>query len=856
MEVIRTRALRGPNLWSHHTAVEVIVSCPPEEQSIATLPGFEQRLHARFPAIGALHPTGTDDAVPLARVLEVATLSLQAQAGCPVTFSRTTATLEEGIYQTVVEYSEEAVGRLAVTLAQNLINAALADTPFDLAAALDQLRDLDEDVRLGPSTGAIVSAAIARDIPIRRLTEGSMVMFGWGSRQRRIQAAEMDTTSAIGEAVAQDKELTKKLLHAAGVPVPIGRTAEDADDAWAAALEIGLPVVVKPKDGNQGKGVTVNVTSREHMAKAFHAAKEFRDNIMVERYLPGHDFRLLVIGNKLVAAARRDPPQVVGDGVHTVRELVDIVNADPRRGSGHSTSLTKIRFDDIAIARLALQDLEADSVPGKGQRVILRNNANLSTGGTATDVTDDVHPEVAARAVEAAQMIGLDICGVDVVCDNVLQPIENQRGGVVEVNAAPGLRMHLAPSYGKGRAVGEAIVNTMFAPGDDGRIPVVAVTGTNGKTTTVRLIAHLLTASGLRTGMTNTDGVYIEGRQTDSGDCSGPRSARNVLLHPDVDAAVFETARGGVLREGLAFDRCKVAVVTNIGSGDHLGLNYITTVEDLAVLKRVIVQNVSESGFAVLNAIDPIVAGMAANCRGKVIFFGAERGHPVIATHLAQGCRTVYVEDGHIVAAEGRELNKIPLSQVPITRNGAIGFQVENVMAAVAAAWGVGISWDAIHLGLKTFANDSDNAPGRFNVFDYKGATLIADYGHNPDAILALVQAVETMPAKRRVVVISGAGDRRDQDITQQTEILGRAFDDVLLYEDACQRGRVDGEVVGLLRSGLNGAPRTSHIQEIYGEFLAIDTALGRLQEGDLCLILIDQVEDALAHIAKRIKQA
>jgi cyanophycin synthetase len=856
MEVIRTRALRGPNLWSHHTAVEVIVSCPPEEQSIATLPGFEQRLHARFPAIGALHPTGNDDAVPLARVLEAAALSLQAQAGCPVTFSRTTATLEEGIYQTVVEYSEEAVGRLAVTLAESLINAALTDQPFDLNAALDQLRDLDEDVRLGPSTGAIVSAAIARDIPIRRLTEGSMVMFGWGSRQRRIQAAEMDSTSAIGESIAQDKELTKKLLHAAGVPVPIGRTAEDADDAWAAALEIGLPVVVKPKDGNQGKGVTVNVTSKEHMAKAFHAAKEFRDDIMVERYLPGHDFRLLVIGNKLVAAARRDPPQVVGDGVHTVRELVNIVNADPRRGSGHSTSLTKIRFDDIAIARLGLQGLEADSVPAMGQRVILRNNANLSTGGTATDVTDDVHPEVAARAVEAAQMIGLDICGVDVVCDNVLTPIENQRGGVVEVNAAPGLRMHLAPSYGKGRAVGEAIVNTMFAPGDDGRIPVVAVTGTNGKTTTVRLIAHLLTASGLRTGMTNTDGVYIEGRQTDSGDCSGPRSARNVLLHPDVDAAVFETARGGVLREGLAFDRCKVAVVTNIGSGDHLGLNYITTVEDLAVLKRVIVQNVSESGFAVLNAIDPIVAGMAANCRGKVIFFGADRGHPVIATHLAQGCRTVYVEDGHVVAAEGSELNRIALSQVPITRNGAIGFQVDNVMAAVAAAWGVGISWDAIRLGLKTFANDSDNAPGRFNVFDYKGATLIADYGHNPDAILALVQAVETMPAKRRVVVISGAGDRRDQDITQQTEILGRAFDDVLLYEDACQRGRVDGEVVGLLRSGLTGAPRTTHIEEIYGEFKAIDTALGRLQDGDLCLILIDQVEAALAHIANRIKEA
>ena len=494
MEVIRTRALRGPNLWSHHTAMEVVVSCPPDQRAIAQLPGFEQRLQARFPEVGDLHATG--DTISLANVLEAAALSLQAQAGCPVTFSRTSATPEEGVYQTVVEYSEEAVGRLAVTMAENLINAALNDTAFDLAAALTELRDLDEDVRLGPSTGSIVNAALTRDIPIRRLTEGSMVMFGWGSKQRRIQAAEMDTTSAIGESIAQDKELTKKLLHAAGVPVPYGRTVADEADAWKAAQDIGMPVVVKPKDGNQGKGVTVNVNSKEHLEQAFRTAKEFRDDVMVERYLPGHDFRLLVIGNKLIAAARRDPPQVVGDGVHTVRQLVDLVNSDPRRGSGHSTSLTKIRFDDIALARLALQDLEADSVPSKGQRVILRNNANLSTGGTATDVTDDVHPEVAARAVEAAQMIGLDICGVDVVCEGVLQPFDDRRGGVVEVNAAPGLRMHIAPSYGKGRAVGEAIVNTMFAPGENGRIPVVAVTGTNGKTTTTALVGHLLRALG------------------------------------------------------------------------------------------------------------------------------------------------------------------------------------------------------------------------------------------------------------------------------------------------------------------------------------------------------------------------
>ncbi|MBC3906582.1 cyanophycin synthetase [Undibacterium umbellatum] len=853
MEVSRIRALRGPNLWSHHTAVEAIVACTNEEMSIAGLNGFEDRLRALFPQLSILQPTGHDDAISMGHVFELLTLGLQAEAGCPVTFSRTTQTLEAGIFQVVVEYSEEAVGRLAVELAEQIINAALKDQAFDLPAALEQLRDLDEDVRLGPSTGSIVNAAVARNIPYRRLTDGSLVAFGWGSRQRKIQAAEMDGTSAIAEAIAQDKELTKKLLHAAGVPVPLGRSVSDPDDAWAAALEIGLPVVVKPKDGNQGKGVTVNVTTREQLDAGFHAASEFRDDILVERFLPGNDFRLLVVGNKLVAAARRDPPQVVGDGKQSVRELVEQVNKDPRRGSGHSTSLTKIRFDDIALASLAKQGFVADSIPPKGQRVVLRNNANLSTGGAATDVTDDVHPEVAARAVAAAQMVGLDICGVDLVCDSVLKPIEQQNGGIVEVNAAPGLRMHLSPSFGKGRQVGEAIIASMFDDNDDGRIPIIAVTGTNGKTTTVRLIAHLLTASGLRTGMTNTDGVYVAGRQIDSGDCSGPRSARNVLSHPDVDAAVFETARGGVLREGLAYDRCQVAVVTNIGSGDHLGLNYITTVEDLAVLKRVIVQNVADNGYAVLNAADPIVAAMASNCPSAVIFFAADHQHPVMATHRAQGKRVVYVENGHLIAAEGKTRHSVPLADIPITRNGSIGFQVENVMASVAAAWAINTEWDSIRAGLKSFANEADNAPGRFNVFNFRGATLIADYGHNPDAILALVRAVETMTAKRRSVVISGAGDRRDQDIRQQTEILGESFDDVVLYQDQCQRGRADGEVVALLRAGLSNASKTKRIDEINGEFIAIDLAMDRLEAGDLCLILIDQVEEALEHITKRV---
>ncbi|CAB3845770.1 cyanophycin synthetase [Achromobacter anxifer] len=856
MEVSRIRALRGPNLWSKNTAIEAIVSCADAECSIDNLPDFEARLRARLPQTGLLRPEGHQGAVSIAHVLQIVALTMQAHAGCPVTFGRTASTIEPGVFQVVVEYSEEEVGRLAMELAQVLVRAALDDTPFDLADALKRLRELDEDVRLGPSTGSIVNAATARNIPYRRLTQGSMVQFGWGSKQRRIQAAETDLTSAISESIAQDKDLTKMLLDAAGVPVPMGRSVTTAEEAWAAAEELGGPVVVKPRDGSQGRGVAVNIETRERVIQAFEVAEEISSEVIVERYIPGHDFRLLVVGGALVAASRRDPPQVTGDGVQTIRQLVDQVNADPLRGDGHATSLTKIRFDDIALATLKKQGFDADSVPPSGTLIFLRNNANLSTGGSATDVTDEVHPEMAARAVSAARMIGLDICGVDVVAESVLYPLEDQHGGVVEVNAAPGLRMHLNPSFGKGRAVGEAIIANMYADGDDGRIPVVAVAGTNGKTTTVRLTAHILGVAGNRVGMTNSDGVYVDNLRIDTGDCSGPRSARSVLMHPDVDAAVFETARGGILREGLAFDRCNVAIVTNIGMGDHLGLGYISTVEDLAVVKRVIVQHVHPAGTAVLNAADPIVAEMAASCPGSITYFAEDRNHPVLATHRAQGLRCVYRDGDAIVTAHGAEETRYPLASIPLTRNGTITFQVENAMASIAAAWALGLDTDIIRRGLATFVNDAQTAPGRFNVFDYRGATVIADYGHNPDAILALVRAVDAMPAKRRSVVISGAGDRRDEDIRMQTEILGEAFDDVLLYEDQCQRGRADGEVLALLQQGLANATRSKHIEAIHGEFLAIDKALARLNPGDLCLILVDQVEEALEHIARRIAQA
>ncbi|MEZ5660159.1 MAG: cyanophycin synthetase [Burkholderiaceae bacterium] len=853
MEISRLRALRGPNLWSRHTSMAMIVACQDDDCAIETMPGFEQRLRSRFPRIGAMRSIGASTTLSMAHVLQHAALRLQAEAGCPVTFGATVRTVETNVFQVVVQYTEEAVGRLAVELAQALCAAALHDLPFDLNDALDRLRTLDEDLRPGPSTGSIIQAAVARGIPYRRLTEGSLVQFGWGSRQRRVQAAEIDATSAIAESIAQDKYLTKRLLEAAGVPVPPGRPVRDIDDAWQVMQEIGEPVVVKPLDGNQGKGVTVNVETLDHLKVAYQAAREYSRKVLVERFTPGHDFRMLVVGERLIAAARRDPPHVIGDGEHTIEQLVEEVNRDPARSDGHATSLTRIRIDEIAIARMKLQGYAPTSIPARGQRVVLRNNANLSTGGTATDVTDDVHPEFAARAVEAARIVGLDICGVDVVAQTETLSLENQGGAIVEVNAAPGLRMHLNPSFGSGRAVGEAIVGELFAPGDDGRIPLVAVTGTNGKTTTVRLIASILAADGLRVGYTATDGIYVDGRRIDTGDCSGPRSARNVLLHPQVDAAVLETARGGILREGLGFDRCQVAVVTNIGTGDHLGLNYIHTVQELAVLKRVVIQNVADDGYAVLNAADPIVAAMAQTCPGAVILFAADPELAPMQAHRAQGKRVVFRDGADIVAAQGAETFRIALARVPVTRDGTVPFQVENAMAAVATGWALNRSWAQICDGLAAFEGDADTAPGRFNVMAYGGATVIADYGHNPDAISALVAAVEAMPARRRSVVISGAGDRRDVDIREQTRILGDAFDSVVLYEDQCQRGRADGEVIALLRQGLADARRAADVHEIRGEFLAIDTALERLEDGDVCLILVDQVEEALAHLKQRI---
>ncbi|HEX4855235.1 MAG TPA: cyanophycin synthetase [Limnobacter sp.] len=857
MKIERIRALRGPNLWSKNTSLEALVFCEENERIYDRFASVELRVRSALPGLGSLRATGLEqNNITLAHILGRAALRFQVEAGSQVTFSHVADNINSGYFRVVVQYEEEDLATAAFEEARQLVFAALAGEEFDARAAIERLKEIYEDCKLGPSTGSIVNAALRRGIPVRRLTKGSLVQLGWGSKARRIQAAETDTTCAISEEIAQDKDLTKSILSAAGIPTPRGKLVKTFEEAVAAFRELTKVtkkgVVVKPSDGNQGKGVTVNIVDEEHLKVAFDAAKKYGSGVpIVEEFIPGHDYRFLVVGDKLVAAARREPPSVVGDGVHTITELVEIENRNPLRGEGHGSALSKLRLDEIAIARIKKQGYTASSVPDQGVRVVLRNNANLSTGGSATDVTDNVHPALAEMVIQAAQQIGIDVCGVDVVCERVDESLEAQGGGIVELNAAPGLRMHLEPSIGKGRDVGAAMIDLMFKKDENGRIPVVAVTGTNGKTTTVRLIEQILKQHGFRVGFTGTEGVVVNDYLVDTGDCSGPKSAHKVLVHPETDAAVLECARGGMLREGLGFDMCDVGIVTNIGEGDHLGLNFIDSVEDLALLKSVLVQNVAPNGLAVLNADDKHAAAMAKLTPGRVLFFSSNKDNPIVAAHKAKG-RPVIIHDGSqiLISYDGLE-KSIHLKDVPLTNNGLFTFQVQNAMCAIAAGLGLNIPFDTICKALARFRSTPDMVPGRFNFFPHKGGSIIADYGHNPDAVSTLVNTLKNMPATRRTVVISAAGDRRDQDIIEQGRLVGGFFDDIILYEDACQRGRADGETLALLQQGIALAKPTAapHVVEVRGEFKAIQMALDQTDKGHLVLVLIDQVNESLQYL-------
>lgn len=854
MEFIKVHPLRGPNIWANFPVIEAWVDLGPwNDTSSDSVPGFNERIMSWLPGMiehrcsigerGGFFERLRTGTYP-AHILEHVTLELQSLAGVQFGFGRARETAKEGVYKVVFRYKDETLAKACLEAGRELVLAALQDQPFDVAATVERLREVGEKSLLGPSTDSIVQAARARNIPFRRLNEYSLVQLGYGSKQRRIRASETDATRAIAESIAQDKDLTRQLLQAAGVPTAQGYPVTSAEDAWETALYIGVPVVVKPQDGNQGRGVTTNVTTKEQVLAGYAAALEESSSVIVEKFAPGNDYRLLVVNGKVVAASRREPAQVMGDGRKTIRELVEIENRDPRRAEHHASSLSKIHIDEIAVNILKDQGLTADSVPPAGQMVPIRRNANLSTGGTAIDVTELVHPEVAARAIDAAKVVGLDVAGIDVIASDITQPLEAQHGIIVEVNAAPGLRMHLAPSTGERRDVGAAIVDMLFPPGENGRIPIAAITGTNGKTTVTRFLAHILQGAGQTVGMTTTDGIWVNDRRILSGDCSGPISAGYALMNPNVDIAVLETARGGILRAGLAFNECKVAVVTNIGEGDHLGTADTSTVEELAKVKRTIVDVVAEDGTAVLNAADPLVAAMAPYSHGRVLFFARDGQNPVIVEHRAAGKAAIFVRDNVIVLADGeREEMLIPLNHVPMTFDGRVPFEVENALAALGAAWAMNVPKERIVERARCFASDMTKVPSRFNILELRGATVIVDYGHNTHALRAMIEALAMFPHEHRAALYSSSGDRRDSDILTMGELLGNAFDRVILYEDPTDMyERKPGEIVALLRLGLASASRVKKIEEIEGGLNAFKHALNTVQPGELLL--------AQAHLA------
>jgi len=722
IEFLRILPLHGPNIWTYRPALEVWIDIGELEDFPSNIiPGFNERLTSWLPSLvehrcsygerGGFLQRLKEGTWP-GHIMEHVTLELQNLAGLPGGFGKARETSTRGVYKVVVRARHEQVTRAALYAGRDLVMAAIEDKPFDVDATIEKLRDMVDSLCLGPSTACIVDAADERRIPSIRLSEGNLVQLGHGCKQRRIWTAETDQTSAIAESISRDKDLTKTLLQSCGVAIPEGRIVDSPADAWEAAEDIGLPVVVKPSDANHGRGVFIDLNTQAEVETAYKAALEEGSSVLVERFIRGNEHRLLIVGGKLAAAARGEPIFVIGDGASTISQLIDVLNMDPRRGDLEEHPLNPVILDREPAARLELerQGLSADSVPPAGKKVLLLRNGNV-----AIDVTDQVHPSVAATAALAARVVGLDIAGVDLVAEDISRPLDEQRAAIVEVNAGPGLLMHLKPSEGKPRPVGQAIVEHLFKPEDTGRIPIVGITGTHGKTTIARLVARIIDLSGKHVGLACGDGLYLGHRLVEKGNRANWGAAHRVLLNRAVEAAVFENGSVSILSEGLAYDRCQVGVVTNIDPADSLPEYYIDNAEQLATkVKRTQVDVVLPDGVAVLNAEDPLVADMAGLCDGEVIFFAVDSEAPVMTEHLKQGKRGVFVRNGDVIQATGdKEVRVSTVTAIPITGGGAVGFQIENVLAAVAATWALGITADLIRAGIELFGTEQAEEQGK-----------------------------------------------------------------------------------------------------------------------------------------------
>jgi len=861
MKIREIRAMRGPNYWSirrHKLIVMTLDLEDYEQKPTDKIEGFRERLEAMFPGMyehrcsvgcaGGFFQR-VDEGTWMGHVIEHIALEIQSLAGMEVGFGRTRGYGEEGVYSVVFSYLEEKAGRYAAKAAVDIAVALTEAKSYDLENDLQEMREIRESERLGPSTGSIIEEAISRGIPWLRLNKYSLCQLGYGVNQKRIQATVSSTTSSIGVEVACDKEDTKHLLEQANIKVAKGDIVRTERGLESAVKYVGYPLVIKPINGNHGRGITVNINCWEEALEAFKAAKEISRSIIVERFITGDDYRLLVINYKLVAAAKRTPAHVVGNGKDSIQTLIDAVNTDPRRGYGHEKVLTMIKVNEMTENILTSKGYTLDTVLSKDEVLHLKDTANLSTGGTATDVTDMVHPENIFMAERISKVIGLDICGIDVMTTDISKPLRETDGAVLEVNAGPGFRMHLAPTEGMPRNVASPVLDMMYPPGTSSRIPIVAVTGTNGKTTTTRLIAHMVKMMGYQVGYTTSDGIYIQNHMLDIGDCTGPISAEFVLKDPTVDFAILETARGGLLRAGLGFHYCDIAIVTNVAP-DHLGLRGINTVEQMARLKGVVPETVLPDGYTILNADDELVYNMRKNLNCKVALFSMDENNPYIQEHARNNGLAAIYENGFITICKGTwKMRIVNTVHVPLTFGGKARFMIQNVLPAALTGYIRGFDLRDIKMALESFIPSPAQTPGRLNLFKFKKFKVLLDYAHNPPGMTALFQFVRNLEGSPKIGVIAGVGDRREEDNVEMGKLASEMFDEIIIRQDKNLRGRTEEELIAMLTKGIKSHDPNKKITVFKTEKEAISHSIENAIDGSLIVMCSDVVPDALKQV-------
>lgn len=858
--------MRGPNYWSirrHKLIVMVLDLEEMEELPTNKIDGFRERLEKLFPGMyehrcsegcaGGFFKR-IDEGTWMGHVMEHVALEIQSLAGMEVGFGRTRGYGEAGVYNVVFAYQEEAVGRFAAKSAFKICEALIKGVDYDLGADIQEMREIREDVRLGPSTGSIIEEAEARGIPWIRLNKYSLCQLGYGANQKRIQATVTSETSSIGVEIACNKEDTKYLLEQAEVSVPRGEIIRRESSLEEACAYVGFPLVIKPVDGNHGRGITVNINNLEDALVAFHAAKAVSNSVIIEKFITGEDYRLLVINNVLVAAALRTPANVIGNGRSTIQQLIDEVNSDPRRGFGHENVLTKITTNDLTLGLINSAGYTIDSILPAGERLILKDTANLSTGGTAEDVTDFVHPANISMCERISRIIDLDICGIDIMTTDISKPLEETGGAVLEVNAGPGFRMHLAPTKGLPRNVAAPVIDKLFPSGSSFKIPIIAVTGTNGKTTTTRLISHILKMRGYRVGYTTTDGVYIQNRLLMKGDCTGPASAEFVLKDPTVNIAVLECARGGLLRAGLGFKNCDIAIVTNVAA-DHLGLKGIHTVEQLAKVKAVVPETVLPGGYAILNADDDLVYEMRRNVNCNVALFSLDEENPRIKALQRIGGITAIYENGYVTICRGEwKMRVMKAEDIPLSYGGKAEFMIQNILPAVLSANIQGVSMEDIRAGLESFLPSPSQTPGRLNLFEFNNFSVLLDYAHNPAGMRALKKFVDTFTATVKVGIIAGIGDRRVEDNNEMGMIAAEMFDEIIIRQDKRLRGKTEAEIIKMLDDGIKMQDPSVKTTIIQSEKEAITFAVKNAIKGSLIVLSSDVIPEAL-DLVKHFKE-